>query len=72
MTQHKFYRYDKLCNGSGKFSHKMVKIVAYQKADHREYLEREKDRLAYEAQLEKERLEGIAKKQKEKEGKLNA
>lgn len=34
ITEHTFYRYDKLCNGHGKFSNKMVKIVAYQKTDH--------------------------------------
>jgi len=29
VTEHTFYRYDKLCNGQGKFSNKKVKILAY-------------------------------------------
>lgn len=45
VTDHTFYRYDKLCNGKGKFSNKMVKIVAYQKTDHTNWLDQEKDRL---------------------------
>lgn len=49
VTDHTFYRYDKLSGGQGKFSNKMVKIVAYQKTDHNEYLIREKDRLEWEA-----------------------
>lgn len=29
VTDHTFYRYDKLCGGQGKFSNKLVKVVAY-------------------------------------------
>lgn len=53
ITEHTFYRYDKMCNGQGKFSNKMIKILVYQKTDHNEYLVREKDRLEYEAMIEK-------------------
>jgi len=52
VTEHSFYRYEKLCGGQGKFSNKLVKILAYQKTDHNEYLVREKDRLEMEAKLE--------------------
>lgn len=34
VTEHTFYRYDKLCDGHGKFSNKKVKIMAYEKTDH--------------------------------------
>merc|ERR1711918_137781 len=70
VTDHTFYRYDKLCGGQGKFSNKLVKVVAYQRTDHNEYLIREKDRLEAEAiehaRREKEIEERI------KEAKLNA
>merc|ERR1711981_353518 len=33
VTEHTFYRYDKLCDGKGKFSNKKVKVLAYQKTD---------------------------------------
>lgn len=59
VTEHTFYRYDKLCGGQGKFSNKLVKIVAYQKTDHNEYLVREKDRLEMEAIMEQQRQEEI-------------
>lgn len=29
VTDHTFYRYDKLCGGQGKFSNKLVKVFAY-------------------------------------------
>jgi hypothetical protein len=45
VTDHTFYRYDKLCGGQGKFSNKLVKVVAYQRTDHNEYLLREGSRL---------------------------
>ena len=56
LTEHTFYKYDLLPGGQGKFSNKLVKIVAYQKTDHNDYLVREKDRLELEA-LEKERTQ---------------
>ena len=52
VTDHTFYRYDKMSGGQGKFSNKLVKIVAYQKTDHNVYLIREKDRLENEAEME--------------------
>lgn len=33
-AEHSFYRYDKNADGSGKFSNKMVKVLAFQKTDH--------------------------------------
>merc|ERR1712151_917711 len=57
VTDHQFYRYDKLCGGQGKFSNKLVKVVAYQRTDHNEYLIREKE---------------IEERIKAKEAKLNA
>ena len=44
-AEHTFYRYDKLCEKVGKFSTKLVKILAYQKNDYEQWLadkEREK------------------------------
>lgn len=35
---HQFYRYDKLADNMGKFSTKLVKIVAYEKHDHDAYV----------------------------------
>ena len=29
VTDHTFYRYDKLCDGKGKFSNKKVKVLVY-------------------------------------------
>jgi len=71
ITEHTFYRYDKLCNGVGKFSNKMVKIVAYQKTDHNVYLEMEKDRLEEEERMRIEKQSIIDAKIKAKEDKLN-
>lgn len=33
-SDHQFYRYDMLCEGMGKFSTKLVKVLAYQKCDY--------------------------------------
>lgn len=72
VTDHTFYRYDKLCGGQGKFSNKLVKVVAYQKTDHQEYLVREKDRLEMEAIEHERREREIEERIKNKEAKLNA
>lgn len=72
VTEHTFYRYDKLCGNQGKFSNKLVKILAYQKTDHKEYLVREKDRLEREAIEEIQRKEEIERKIKLKDDKINA
>lgn len=71
VTDHTFYRYDKLCGGQGKFSNKLVKVVAYQKTDHNEYLVREKDRLEQEAVDFERRQREIEERIKAKEAKLN-
>jgi len=55
ITEHTFYRYDKLSTGQGKFSKKMVKIVAYQKTDHAVWHEQEKDRLCEEERIRNEK-----------------
>jgi len=71
VTDHTFYRYDKLCGGQGKFSNKLVKIFAYQRTDHEEYLVREKDRLEAEAiEFERKQRE-MEDRIKQKEAKLN-
>jgi len=70
-TEHTFYRYDKLCNGHGKFSNKMVKIVAYQKTDHNVWLEQERDRLDEEERIRAEKQARIDEKVRAKEAKLN-
>jgi len=71
VTDHTFYRYDKLCGGQGKFSNKLVKVVAYQRTDHNEYLIREKDRLEAEAiEFERKQRE-MEERIKLKEAKLN-
>lgn len=49
----------------------MVKVLAYQKTDHNEYLVREKDRLEAEAIAEQKREEEIAERIRMKEEKLN-
>jgi len=72
VTDHTFYRYDKLCGGQGKFSNKLVKIVAYQRTDHNEYLIREKDRLEAEAIEHARREKEIEERIRNKEAKLNA
>jgi len=72
VTDHTFYRYDKLCGGHGKFSNKLVKVVAYQRTDHNEYLIREKDRLEMEAIEHERREKEIEERIKAKEAKLNA
>lgn len=33
-AEHEFFRYDMLCEGMGKFSTKLVKVLAYQKQDY--------------------------------------
>jgi hypothetical protein len=33
-AEHQFFRYDMLCEGMGKFSTKLVKVLAYQKNDY--------------------------------------
>jgi hypothetical protein len=71
VTDHTFYRYDKLCGGQGKFSNKLVKVVAYQRTDHNEYLVREKDRLEFEAIEHARREKEISDRIKAKEAKLN-
>jgi len=37
VTEHTFYRYDKLCGGKGKFSNKMVKVMAMQRTNSTEW-----------------------------------
>lgn len=71
VTEHTFYRYDKLCNGQGKFSNKMVKIVAYQKTDHNVWLEQEKDRLEEEERMRTEIQAAKEERIRQKEAKLN-
>ena len=71
VTDHTFYRYDKLCGGQGKFSNKLVKVVAYQHTDHIEYLTREKDRLENEAAAEEKRIREIQERERAKDNKLN-
>jgi len=71
VTDHTFYRYDKLCGGQGKFSNKLVKVVAYQHTDHKEYLIREKDRLENEAAAEEKRIREIQERERAKDAKLN-
>lgn len=34
ISEHSFFRYDKNADGSGKFSNKKVKVLAFQKTDH--------------------------------------
>jgi len=72
VTDHTFYRYDKLTGNKGKFSNKLVKVFAYQKTDHDEYLVREKDRLEAEAIEHERREREIEERIKNKEAKLNA
>jgi len=72
VTDHTFYRYDKLCGGKGKFSNKLVKIVAYQRTDHEEYLIREKDRLEEEAIMAQQQKEELERQLRLKDQKLNA
>jgi len=72
VTDHTFYRYDKLCGGKGKFSNKLVKIVAYQRTDHEEYLIREKDRLEEEAIMAQKQKEDLERQLRLKDQKLNA
>lgn len=57
VTEHTFYRYDKLCDGKGKFSNKMVKVMAYQKTDNSVW---EAEQAVIKAEAEK-----LAKKKKE-------
>lgn len=71
VTDHTFYRYDRLCGGQGKFSNKLVKVFAYQRTDHNEYLIREKDRLEAEAIEFERRQREIDERIKQKEAKLN-
>ena len=71
ITEHTFYRYDKLCGGKGKFSNKMVKIVAFQKTDHNVWLEQEKERLEEEERLRVEKQALIDRRIQDKEQKLN-
>ena len=51
VTEHTFFRYDKLCKGQGKFSTRMVKVLVYQKTDHNVWVQMEKQRLEEEASL---------------------
>jgi len=55
ITEHVFYRYDKISDFSGKFSNKKVKIVAYQKTDHNIWLEQERTRIEEEEKIRAEK-----------------
>lgn len=59
VSEHSFFRYDKLCGKVGNFSSKLVKILAYQKTDHAQWLAEQ----AVLKKLEEDKL--LAKKLKE-------
>ena len=69
-AEHQFFRYDMLCEGMGKFSTKLVKVLAYQKRDYetmfaeKARIEEEK-RAAEEAERKKKEKAELAKKKKE-------
>lgn len=73
VAEHSFFRYDRNPDGSGKFSNKKVKILAFQKTDHDSW-QAEQDRIAEEKERmrreleEAERLKDAERKKKE-EGK---
>ena len=55
ITEHVFYRYDKISDDTGKFSNKKVKIVAYQKTDHNVWVEQERIKLEQEEKIKAEK-----------------
>jgi hypothetical protein len=55
ITEHEFYRYDKLAPNTGKFSNKKVKIIAYQKTDHNIWVEDQKTKNEQEEKIKAEK-----------------
>lgn len=64
-AEHQFFRYDMLCEGMGKFSTKLVKVLAYQKNDY-ESIFQERERIAAElkAKVASDAKKAIAKDKK--------
>jgi len=62
VTEHTFFRYDKLCMGQGKFSNKKVKIVCYQKTDHEVWLKETEAQRAEEQRIADEKQALIDKR----------
>ena len=69
-AEHSFYRYDKNADGSGKFSNKMVKILAFQKTDHDAWAEKKRIREEMEEKIEADMKAAEEKKKKEREAKM--
>ena len=63
-AEHSFYRYDKNADGSGKFSNKKVKIFAFQKADHDQWVEEKRIKEEMEKKI-KEEMEAAERKKAE-------
>ena len=59
LTEHTFYRYDKLGDNGGKFSNRRVKVIAFQKTDNATW--------AREQELLKEKLENEEREAEERE-----
>jgi len=71
MTEHVFYRYDKISGNAGKFSNKKVKIVAYQKTDHSVWVEEQRIKQEQEDKIRAERQKIIDERNQKKDAKLN-
>ena len=68
-AEHSFYRYDKNADGSGKFSNKMVKVLAFQKMDHDSWAEEKRIREELEEKVRQELIAAEEKKKKERAAK---
>lgn len=70
-AEHSFYRYDKNADGSGKFSNKKVKILAFQKQDHDSWAKEEEIKRLMQQRIEEEMKAAEDKKRKERDAKMN-
>lgn len=71
-AEHEFFRYDMLCEGMGKFSTKLVKVLAYQKQDYETKfaeIAAKEEAARLEKEKEKEKAAKAAKSKKEKKPK---
>ena len=71
ITEHVFYRYDKIAETAGRFSNKQVKIVAYQKTDHNVWVVEQRVIKEEEERIKAQKQKLIEERNQKKEDKLN-
>jgi len=71
ITEHVFYRYDKIAEQTGRFSNKKVRIVAYQKTDHNVWVEEQRLKHEEEERIRAAKQKIIDDRNKAKDDKLN-